>query len=124
MNKTKICDELNKQYPGKTIICLPADNPTEILCEIDPSSLHPDYSVAVSVIDRSITHVHKVTTEEYEVVKGSLDLYINGDKHILNQGDLITIKPGQKHWAEGNETWIKATSHPGWTPEDHILIRS
>lgn len=121
MDKAKVVSELQQRYPGKSIICLPESNPTEILCEIDPTSIHPDYSVAISVIDKSSEHVHKITTEEYEIVKGVLTLYIDNDKHILNQGDKIIIKPDQKHWAEGKETWIKATSHPGWTPEDHLL---
>lgn len=121
MDKAKIISELNKIYPGKTVICIPEVDPTEILCEVDPSSLHPGYSAAISVIDKSISHVHKITTEVYEVVRGEMTLYINSVPHLLKQGDKFTILPGEKHWALGKETWLKATSHPGWTPDDHIF---
>lgn len=121
MNVKTLIDQLEKQYPGKAIICLPKDNPTEILCEIDPSSLHPDYSVAISVIDKSSAHVHKITVEEYEVLKGSLTLYKDDKKYNLKEGESITIQPNEVHYAIGDETWIKATSHPGWTAGDHLL---
>lgn len=124
MNTKTVISQLEKQYPGKTIISIPSENPTEILCEIDPTTFHSDYSVAISVIDKSSAHVHKITTEEYEVLKGSLTLYKDGKKYILSEGELITIQPNEVHYAIGDETWIKATSHPGWITSDHILQKT
>jgi len=123
MNKRRVINELKNQYPGKTIICIPEDNPSEILCEIDPSTEHSEYSIVVSVIDASYPHVHKAIKEEYEVTKGTLRLIKDGQEHVLHEADTITINPGEIHYAFGNETWIKATSHPGWMPEDHILVK-
>jgi len=123
MNQTQVIKQLQQQYPGKTIICLPEDNPTEILCEIDPSSNHQDYSVVISIIDKSLPHIHDVTTEEYEILKGTLTLFRGNSQFELHQGERITIHPHEVHYAVGNETWIKVTSHPGWTPTDHILIK-
>jgi len=123
MNKQNVIHQLKLQYPSKTIICIPNDNPTEILCEIEPSTEHGDYSVVIAVIDGSAPHVHKDTTEEYEVIKGELKLFKDGREYVLHAGDSITINPGEVHYARGNETWVKATSHPGWTPEDHILVK-
>lgn len=122
MNKQKILKELKEKYPEANIVLNNKQNPTEIICEIDPTSQHPDYSIAIAVINRSISHFHKITTEEYEVIKGKLTLTIDGKEHALNKGDKFVIKPNMIHSAEGNETWVKVTSKPGWTIEDHFLL--
>jgi len=122
MNTERVLKELGEKYPGKNIILNPPENPTEIVCEIDPPTSHPDYSVAVAVIDQSIPHSHNVTCELYRIMKGNLKLTVGGRMHCLREGDEYTIVPGKTHHAEGNETWVKATSRPGWTPSDHILV--
>lgn len=123
MNVKKVIAELQQKYPGKKIICLPENNPSEIICEIDPPSNHPDYSVAISVIDKTVAHYHRKTTENYEIISGVLTLTVDGQKHRMKTGGVLTIKLGQIHSAVGNQTWIKCTAHPAWIPEDHILVR-
>lgn len=123
MNSQKVIQELQQKYPGKKIICLPENNPSEIICEIEPVSEHPDYSVVVSVIDKTAVHYHQKTTESYEIISGNLTLTVDGQKHEMKTGDALTIKPGQIHSAVGSETWIKCTSCPGWDFQDHILVR-
>lgn len=123
MNKQKVIDALKEKYPGKNILALPDDETAEILCEIDPSMLHPEYSVAVSVIDKSDLHYHKESTETYKVLEGELDLFIDGVPHHLKQGDSMVIKPYSYHYAVGNETWIECKSEPGWTVKDHLLVK-
>lgn len=120
MNARKIKKELAEKYPGATIIALPNDHPKEILCEIDPTTDHPDYSMAISVIEKSIPHYHKVTTEKYEVLSGEVTLFLGDQQIVLKPGSKVTIKPGIIHWARANSGWIKCTSRPGWTPGDHI----
>ncbi len=111
--------ELNKKYPGKKI--LKNGNPvSEIVCEVEKGN---GYSIAIAVIEKSVPHLHKKTTEEYEVMKESIKLFINNKRSVLKKGEKIVIKPNQVHFAEGNETWVKVTSHPGWLVEDHILIK-
>lgn len=122
MNINSVIDTLKKQYPGKEIILNSKENLTEILCEIEPTSLHPDYSVAISVIDKTDAHYHNGITELYEVIKGELQMIIDGKLTILHVGQSITIYPGQIHSATGDETWIKVTSKPGWLKKDHILV--
>jgi isopentenyldiphosphate isomerase/mannose-6-phosphate isomerase-like protein (cupin superfamily) len=112
---------LQKEYPGKEIVCLPDKNPTEILCEIEPSTDHADYSVAVAAIKSSAPHHHNKSVETYEVIKGELELYVDGKMHQLAGGESYTIQPSQIHYAKGDFTLVKVTSHPGWTLEDHIL---
>jgi len=104
MNARQVKSDLESQYPHKKIIFLPPDNPTEIICEIDPASEHPSHSRIIAVIDKSATHLHKVSTESYTVLKGELNLFLNGQKKALKQGESYQIKPWTIHWAEGNET--------------------
>ncbi len=122
MNTPQMLEDLKSEYPGKAIILNPPVNPTEILCEVEPTQEHPDYSVAIAIIDSSKPHYHQVTTETYELIKGNLTLNVDGISHVLKSGDTFTIKPGMKHYATGNQTWVKVTSNPGWTIFDHILI--
>lgn len=122
MNEKKIIDVLKKRYPGKKIVKNNEDKPTEIICEIDPTEDHPDYSVAIAVIDKSVPHYHRATTEEYEVLKGKLMILMKGKKTVLQEGYKLLIKPGVVHSATGEETWIKVYAKPGWKTEDHILV--
>lgn len=122
MNIQAIISQLQKEYPGKFIIQNHPTDPTEIICEIEPTSEHSDYSTAIAVIDRSIPHYHLKTTETYEIIRGQLKLTVADEEHTLKEGGSFTIHPGQRHFAEGNETWVRVTSHPGWTKEDHYLV--
>ena len=121
MNHKNVITELEKKYPGKLIIKLPENEPTEILCEIESTADHPEYSMAISVIDKSVPHYHKEVTELYEILKGELSVYIDDVEHKLKEGDKLEIKPGSTHYAVGNETWVKCASTPGWVVSDHIL---
>lgn len=96
------------------------ENPGEIICETKPGKKQ---SEAVAVIDFTRLHYHKVLTEIYTVIKGELELTIDGKKRMLKKGESVVLEPGMTHSARGNETWIKVTFTPGWTPEDHILVQ-
>jgi mannose-6-phosphate isomerase-like protein (cupin superfamily) len=121
MNVDKVMGELKKKYPGKKVIVTDPDNPTEVICEIDPGE---EKSEAIGVIDKTGLHYHKVSTEVYEVNKGELTMFIDGQKKVVREGERIELKPGMKHEAFGKETWIKVYSTPGWTLDDHILVRN
>ncbi|HEX7017691.1 MAG TPA: cupin domain-containing protein [Patescibacteria group bacterium] len=123
MNIAKIKKELQEKYPGKNIIALPKENPAEVICEVEPTTEHQEYSLAVAIIDRSEPHFHQITTETYKITKGELDLIVDGTMHHLSEGDSYVIKPGSIHQALGNETWIECKTEPGWKPEDHILAK-
>jgi mannose-6-phosphate isomerase-like protein (cupin superfamily) len=124
LDEAKVVSELKDKYSGKKIILNPQENPTEIIVEIEPTQDHPEKSLALAVVGKSMPHFHKKTTEIYEVVKGKLNLYIKNTKHTLNEGEKMTIKPNTVHYAEGDETWFFTHSSPGWTFEDHILVES
>lgn len=120
MNVKRVVGELKKKYPGKKVIITDPKDPGEIICETKPGK---EKGEAVAVIDYTRLHYHKVLTEVYEVMKGELEMTINGKKKIVKEGESITLKPGTRHSAKGDETWIKVYSAPGWTPEDHILVK-
>lgn len=122
MNINAVIAELKKTYPGKSIILNDKNNLTEILCEVEPPSFHPGYSVAISVIDNTVPHYHKKITETYEVLKGELDLTVEEKTYHLKPGESLTIQPGEIHSAMGNETWIKCTAKPAWSAQDHIRV--
>lgn len=122
MDIIKIVAELKTKYPGKNIIVDKDKDFEEIIVEIEPTKDHSERSLALAVVGKSKPHFHKISTEIYEVIKGTLTLYIDGKKYLLKQGEKMTILPAQVHSAEGNEVWFLTHSTPGWTFEDHIVL--
>lgn len=122
MNTERIVWTLQEQYPGRKIITLPDDNPTEIICESEPPEEHPDYSVAISVLRESVPHKHNKATETYRILKGELVLHLGEQAITMHEGDTQVIEPGIVHWATSEEAWIHVEARPGWTPEDHIIV--
>jgi len=122
MKAQKIIKELQQKYPGKKIILDPPENPTEIICELSPTSEHPEKSIALAIVGSSKPHYHKNSTEIYEAQKGILTVYVDGKKNMLNEGEKITIKPNDVHYVEGDEAWLLTHSSPGWKFEDHIVV--
>lgn len=122
MNPKEVVGKLQAEFPGKTILQLPPENPKEIICETEPTVDHPDYSVAVAYIDRSEQHRHGISEETYKVEEGEVTLSVDGKKQVLRKGDSRIIHPGEIHRAEAQGARVEVTSRPGWTPEDHILV--
>ena len=122
MNVQKVVEELKKQYPGKNIIINDPDNPTEIICELEPGSLNPDRSVTIAVLDGKIKHFHGLSKVTYEVLKGVLETTKGGKSFYLPEGEKIQLEPEEFHMASGKETWVKVTSEPAWTGVDSVPI--
>ncbi len=120
MNVKAVKETLERQYPGVNIKETTVTNRevTEIVGEIDRKLVDSERDVAVVVADRSGEHQHKIITEEYEVIKGSLKVFRNGQATDLQPGQTITIEPGTWHSVEGNETWFFCYSVPDWFPGD------
>jgi mannose-6-phosphate isomerase-like protein (cupin superfamily) len=93
MNIAKVIRELKEKYPGSFIIENKNDKgeTTEILCEVEPSSKHPEWSLAIAVIDSSTPHLHREIVEEYKVIKGKLTLFVAGEEIKLTEGNSYTI---------------------------------
>lgn len=127
MDKERVTRELQARYPDKDIFLLPLEDPKEIICEVEPSKDHPDFSKAVAVIERSEPHVHHKSWERYEVMEGKVVLYMGHQRRVLHKSQSVVIWPGTNHWAESvnsEEAWVMVDSSPGWTTEDHILTRN
>ena len=115
----KVIDALRAEFPRKTIVLLPEDDPKEVVVEIWSDE---DESYAIAVIDRSEPHVHRKTFEMYEVEKGTLLVHVDNEVHRLEPGNKLFIKPGQVHWAEGDATRVVVHTWPPWNQDDHILV--
>lgn len=124
MQTDDVIEYFHNNYPDKTTVVLPRNNPTEIICEIDPTSLHPEYNRAIAAIKKSQPHYHRFSVETYKVIKGQLKLTIDGKTYTLEEGDEHVIEPNLIHFAEGDFTLVQVDSRPGWTPNDHILAGS
>ena len=123
MTLNDVLEYFEKNYPNSNVMKLPEDNPLELICEIDPTSAHPDYSVAISAISSSRRHHHALSTEEYEVLSGTVLIEVDGSIRTLYEHEKITIPPGKVHSATSTEGYalVKVTSQPGWQQADHIL---
>lgn len=122
-----IC-ELAARFSGKHIVCKPAQNPTEVICEIArcPNGL---WSVAVALICESVPHYHKETQEVYRVLRGSLRLFHQASvNRALLKSDHApcVILPGTVHWAKAvyRPAEVLVMAFPAWTAADHILVES
>lgn len=122
MNAKKIVEELKSKYPNENIIKNDKDNPTEIICEIEPTSDHPKWSKAIAVIDRSMPHFHRKAKEEYTILKGNLTITKEGEDYQIPEGQSFIIMPMEVHSARGDNVRVECLSIPGWTFEDHILV--
>lgn len=123
MNKEKVIRRIKERYPGKEIFIDPpeADDPVEIIVEIEPSSEHSEHSVALAVVGKSALHYHKESTEVYEAIEGELKVTVDGKVNIVKPGEQTMILPRQLHNAEGEEAWFLTHSKPGWTMGDHLV---
>lgn len=119
----RIVKELKTKYPKASSYDLDGRG-LHFVCEIEPVTEHPEYDKAIEVIILSKPHKHLKMTQNYTILSGTLELHI-GDKIIqLKAGDKYVVEPNNVHWAKSeDECWLEIFSKPGWTKEDHILIK-
>ncbi|HKC14918.1 MAG TPA: cupin domain-containing protein [Patescibacteria group bacterium] len=124
MDKERVLAKFRSEHLGRTIVQNPSQGrPTEIICEVEPTIDHPDYSVHLAVIDISSSHLHRRSRETYEVLEGSLMLSVEGKPHDLKKGNAFVVEPNSVHFAKGNETLVRIKSEPGWTKEDQVEVK-
>lgn len=98
MNVDSIKQELQKEYGNKAVFLNEMNGSvTEMICELEPTSEHSDYSKAIAIIDKSVPHYHRLTTEKYKIVKGKLTLHLSRQEIELQENDEYTISPSTIH---------------------------
>jgi mannose-6-phosphate isomerase-like protein (cupin superfamily) len=118
MDAAAIVERLVREFPQGTVKMIPPQDPLEIVLELPGT---PEEGRAIAVIDRSVPHVHRRTTERYDIQEGTLQLHLDGTLLTIGPGESVTILPGQVHWAVGQATRLLVTSWPPWTRDDHII---
>ena len=104
--------------------------PKEITCGMLRSLTGPDDCedmdfAHVTITDSTKKHYHKKLTEVYYVLKGAIDMEIDGKKEHLEKGSMIMIYPNTKHkaWKTSEEdAEILVVCSPPWSEEDEILV--
>ena len=105
MNVRREQQHLRNAYDVANIVASTriAGRVTELIAELGVSEDGAS-STAVAVIDRALPHQHHVTREDYMVIKGSLAVHVDDQIHELHEGEVLTIHPGQTHYAVGQAT--------------------
>jgi len=119
----RVIKELKQKYPGKKAYDLDGRG-LHFVCEVEPVEEHPEFDRAVEVIILSRPHKHFKMTQQYTILKGNLELHVDGKTINLKAGDEYIVHPNNVHWAKSveDECWVEIFSQPGWTQEDHIVI--
>lgn len=47
-------------------------------------------------------HYHEIMEENFYILEGEVDIYVDGVKHTLRQGQPIHIEPGEVHYVINN----------------------
>ncbi len=105
-------------------------SPQEITCgimrELTNSKDFKDMSIIhVRITGSTKKHYHKDSTEIYFVLKGSIDVKIDGKVEHLEEGEMIMIYPNTNHeaWKTSEEdAEILTISSPSWAEDDEILV--
>ena len=125
MDAEKMHKAFSFKYPDKRILQQPSeDNPTAVICEIEPASEHPEYSVARVALGSFEPHYHKLSSQTYNVLRGKLLLTLTMKEVVLIPGTEYIVPPNMVHSGESvtEDTVVEVTSRPGWTSGDHIFV--
>ena len=71
-------------------------------------------------------HYHKLKTETFYVLFGTVNLQIEDNVYVLNSGDSITIKPYQKHQFKALTSYVDIIefSTPHYDSDSYRLTES
>lgn len=83
------------------------------------------WSAALIEFTKAPKHVHKIEKELFAVVYGTLDIVVDTQHHVLTEGELIAVLPGQIHELRSvNNTPVRVLcfNFPAFDPSDMHLI--
>ena len=43
-------------------------------------------------------HYHEIMEENFYILEGKIDIYVDGEKHVLSKGQFIHIEPKEVHY--------------------------
>src|SRR3989344_6753983 len=101
-------------------------SPAEITCGImrkltDAKDNKNMDIVHVTITNQTKKHYHKTLTEVYYVLKGSIEVELDGKKEHLVEGQMVMIHPKTHHkaWKTSEENAeILVVCNPPWQEED------
>lgn len=70
------------------------------------------------------THFHVEVEEDFFTLEGSVEIYIEEKKIVLNEGDLIRVPPKSKHYLRnvGDKPWKAVFVKSPYDPKDKIDV--
>lgn len=68
--------------------------------------------------------VDEQVEQSWYVESGNGTVWIGGDEHPLEPGDMVHLPPGEKFWIEGAMLRLIAASSPEWFEAQHKHIAS
>ena len=84
------------------------------------------FGIAIADIEQSQPHVHRVTTETYTVVQGSIELALDDERTVIGVGEVAVIRPGVVHSAQSigddHAARITVTTIPEFSPDDYFPV--
>ena len=96
----------------------------ETVYEVTVEATGLPFGIAIADILQSVPHLHRVTIETYTVVQGTLELRLDGERRMLQTGDVARIAPGVVHSARSigaRPARITVTTIPEFSAADYIV---
>ncbi|MEY8761251.1 DUF4267 domain-containing protein [Chryseobacterium tongliaoense] len=96
---------------------------------IQSAETHKESILEFNIIPNEKTpwHFHTLFSETFEVLTGTLEVGLNHQVYQLKKGDIVTIKPNEKHYfhnISNAECLIKVTINPGNKNFENALLIS
>lgn len=99
--------------------------PGGTLCQVFGANEKANCSVALVTMDANsngLKHYHDNITEIYVFNKGEGRIIINGNEHLVSNGDCFIIPPKNTHFIEAiTQMEFVCICTPPWTPEHEFL---
>jgi mannose-6-phosphate isomerase-like protein (cupin superfamily) len=86
---------------------------------------HVDIGMVVIMPGEDFTcHYHERIEEDFFTLEGSVEIYVDKRKIVLNKGDLIHVPPKSKHYLKnvGDTPWKAMFVKAPYDPKDKIDV--
>jgi mannose-6-phosphate isomerase-like protein (cupin superfamily) len=89
----------------------PLDDSMLNFATIKLTGRYPDVKRATNQQCKELVYVHE----------GSGEVVVEGERYVLNAGDIVLIEAGEKYYWQGN-MHLFISCHPAWTKDQHQLV--